>query len=771
MKKTILANILMLLFVVSLLTACGNVGNDSDDIPDYVFSPKIINIPTLHDGWEIADTILVGDVLYIIADYQGLGVEIHNQAIFIFDIENSNLTKLQNYSAPYIPNDATWGQTIINAVHIDDDSYIWVIESGSFYRTDHSNEVDTDVHPFGRNVNVGIFNFLRKLDNSGAERISVNINNIVSSSIFESPVINIDGDGNIFVAISGAIHVFDAEGYESFKLSVQSETLGLINMPDGSVAHFGLYNNESTIRVIDTASDSWGDTIFTSQHSIQNTFQGNSEFLALFNTNTGLYGIEHQTYEVIKILDWVDSNIFSIYVNNIGITSDYELLVTSRRWHGHSARVEVIDELFMLTKTPISELPERISLTLATLQFEREIQNAVWQFNNNSSTHRIHVIDYSALNVGSDQTAGLTRLTTDIISGRAPDILDLTYLPFDSYVARGFLMDLNPFLDADPTINRSDLFGNILNADEVEGNLYRISPTFRINTIMGHPAVVGNDEGWTIEEFRAVLETNSQADVPLGANFTNRMFLYNAFNHNHCNFVNWESGTVYFDSAGFIELLELANLFPSGARYLDMLSNVEIMERRENIRTGRQIMIGLELGGIQRFQSFRADFGGDAVLMGWPSEYRSESKIILDGGIAITANTDDAQGVWEFVRIFLTDDFQRDYVNINFSFPINRNIFTEELQYAIERVYAVQSAFVDDDGNIVVFEAAQPLTIEEAEQILINIETISHTIGHNISLWNIIEESASDFFNGSISVEDAVRIIQNRATTFIAEQG
>ena len=38
------------------------------------------------------------------------------------------------------------------------------------------------------------------------------------------------------------------------------------------------------------------------------------------------------------------------------------------------------------------------------------------------------------------------------------------------------------------------------------------------------------------------------------------------------------------------------------------------------------------------------------------------------------------------------------------------------------------------------------------------------------ALWNIINETASDFFNGLITAETAARIIQNRASIYISEK-
>jgi len=64
-------------------------------------------------------------------------------------------------------------------------------------------------------------------------------------------------------------------------------------------------------------------------------------------------------------------------------------------------------------------------------------------------------------------------------------------------------------------------------------------------------------------------------------------------------------------------------------------------------------------------------------------------------------------------------------------------------------------------------------TQEDVDEIVALINTTTKITGHggDERLRSIIIESATDFFNGLISAEDAARIIQSRTTIFLAEQG
>ena len=62
------------------------------------------------------------------------------------------------------------------------------------------------------------------------------------------------------------------------------------------------------------------------------------------------------------------------------------------------------------------------------------------------------------------------------------------------------------------------------------------------------------------------------------------------------------------------------------------------------------------------------------------------------------------------------------------------------------------------------------LTGEEVDQIMTLLDSISGIISYDEVLMNIITEGAADFFNGRGSAEDAARVIQSRASIYIAEQ-
>jgi len=418
-------------------------------------------------------------------------------------------------------------------------------------------------------------------------------------------------------------------------------------------------------------------------------------------------------------------------------------------------------ELYILTKTPYSELPERIPLTLATIWMDWNVRNQIVQFNRTNTEFRIHIIDYSEFNTEDDWNAGLTRLSTDIIAGNVPDIIDVSQLPFKQYVARDLLVDLYPLIDADPEFSRSDLMEAVFRAAEMDGGLYRIFPTFNINTLVGNPSVVGPEMGWTMEEFDTVLRNNPQADRPLGAWLTKDQFLSSAVMLNMDAYVDWAKGTVSFDSGDFAMLLETSNRFPTEIEYEDEFGNY--IEEYEVIAQGRQIMAQMWLSDFQSLQMYRAMFGGDLAFKGFPTENRNGHSLGINTSLAITSRAVNKEGAWSFLRTLLDAKWQID--TFYWQFPTNKAAFEEKVKEAMEQDQNMSWGW----GRDFTVEI-QPMTQADVDIVMQLIENSFGIASYDEALMNIINEGAADFFSGRSSAQDAARIIQSRAAIYVSEQ-
>jgi len=538
-------------------------------------------------------------------------------------------------------------------------------------------------------------------------------------------------------------------------------------MPDGRVAYSGWMDMGRGLRMIDFAGRTWGETL-TLPITANQIFPGGGDYSILYTSNTSLFGLNTETGESEKLLNWIESDVLLDWTNSITVLPDGRIMTANNIFDRNNNESRM--ELILLTRTPYSELPERTVLTFATLWLNEGLRSHIINFNRTNPTYRIHIIDYSEFSTEDDWNAGLTRLSTDIISGNVPDILDVSQLPLQQYVARNLLVDLNPLIESDPVLNRDDLFESVLRASEAEGGLYRIFPAFSVMSLGGNPSILGSGAGWDMDEFRAVMQANPQADMPLGQWLTKENFLMYAVIFGMDEYVDWAAGEVRFDTGAFEQLLEFANSFPTEVDYGNDMSLY--IEESELIATGRQIMSVMNFWDFSTVQRYRAMYGGDVVFKGFPAESRNGNAFVVNSGLSITTRCVSVEGAWAFLREILTEDWQRS--NIHWDFPTNKTVFNEMAEQAMKdddsdtmfgRTIVTSGVYMEDG-----MWRPDPVTQEDVDMLVALIDSITNIASYDEALMNIINEGASDFFTGRSSAQDAARIIQNRASILISEQ-
>ncbi|MCL2663932.1 MAG: hypothetical protein FWE83_11535, partial [Oscillospiraceae bacterium] len=243
------------------------------------------------------------------------------------------------------------------------------------------------------------------------------------------------------------------------------------------------------------------------------------------------------------------------------------------------------------------------------------------------------------------------------------------------------------------------------------------------------------------------------------------------FMSNLDDFINWETGRVYFDSEDFIELLEFAyklqevfDWWGSGRNEDGTISinfSPEIL--REMISSGELLVETWLVTSLMAPLVMQHFFGEDFIIKGFPRNHGSGNTMGSLSHFSISALSEHQEGAWEFLRFILSEDWQRE--NIRSNFPANRTIFEETLSRAQMReipaswaMYTIPAQELPEDTSV--YTDITLALIESVDGMATNFDP----------LLDIIFESLSDLFAGAITVQDAARIIQNRAAIFVAEQ-
>ena len=170
---------------------------------------------------------------------------------------------------------------------------------------------------------------------------------------------------------------------------------------------------------------------------------------------------------------------------------------------------------------------------------------------------------------------------------------------------------------------------------------------------------------------------------------------------------------------------------------------------------------------------FSVKMGEEVTFIGFPTAEGNGSVIQLSStGFAISAKSAFKDGAWEFVRYYLTDEYQTS--DELYDFPIVKSAFLEKAALATEKPY-----WIDENGNKVEYDDTwyiggeeiimEPFTQEEVDEICEFIYSVNKVNKFDSDIQNIITEEAAYFFEGQKSAQEVATIIQSRAQIFIDE--
>ena len=160
---------------------------------------------------------------------------------------------------------------------------------------------------------------------------------------------------------------------------------------------------------------------------------------AYATSGINFYGIDLATGESTRLFNWVNCDANGDDVNNLIIRDDGSIVC-------------VISSTTRPTRSTLSPSPRSALCLMTPFRIRRPSPSprsistgtcaAVIDFNRKNERYRIEVEDYSQYNTDEDYSAGLTKLTTELLAGNVPDIIDLNGLPYTQLAAKGLLEDL-----------------------------------------------------------------------------------------------------------------------------------------------------------------------------------------------------------------------------------------------------------------------------------------------------------------------------------------
>lgn len=396
-------------------------------------------------------------------------------------------------------------------------------------------------------------------------------------------------------------------------------------------------------------------------------------------------------------------------------------------------------------------------LTLAGVDFDfAGLTPIINEFNASSTDYTVSLLDYGH---GLDNLQqGQMRMNTAILAGSCPDLIFLggawdAMSPL-TYIAQGILLDLDPYLDADPDIAQEDIL--IYGALHEYGGLYLLSPTFYTNTLCCSPETYEAHKGWDIAEFLAV-EAGLGPDQYIVATMSPERFLeVFAARYLH-KALDFETGTCALDTPEFIALLNSATQVKENTFEFDPDEQLPHKVLRGEYVCSASMISSVEDIGMDNYRANNCE-KGDARLayIGWPTEDGSSgSDIDLTLPIGVCSQTENADGCWEFLKYLLLHPILSNNFSTGFyrtGAPTYAPLLEKQVEAANKSGFTWTTTQQDMDDFIALASGSTHLAYYDQDAL------------------RIILEEAAALFSGAATAEDVAQRIQSRVSLYMMEQ-
>jgi hypothetical protein len=283
------------------------------------------------------------------------------------------------------------------------------------------------------------------LDQTGKELSLLDISAQVNADPLNAYVqhISLDEAGRLYLSGGQSIWLYDEAGEYADTIAVPGTILNMGIGKDGKVYISYLAAPTQWLAEIDFDSRSLGMTYdnFPSYSSGILTSGADGDFL--LNEESGLTEYDLASRTGTKILDWADSNLSSQFFRQVCMLTDGRIAALNLIL-GENRDVM---ELVILTKTPVSELPDKEEIVVGSVAYTSELKQQAAAFNAKSEKYKVVVKSYMDESVqwtreGFDEA--MLRMNLEIASNHAPDML---VIPSDegdweTYVDKNVFADL-----------------------------------------------------------------------------------------------------------------------------------------------------------------------------------------------------------------------------------------------------------------------------------------------------------------------------------------
>lgn len=730
-------------------------------------------------------------------------------SMLTIDPDTGTCTELTNLDLPQVPEGAEGSVDCYNMIGSDDGT-LWMLVN--VYATQYELPDDFDPNTDSKwnypSTDIG-GSYLMHIAADGSTIASLDLSDTNNEDNEDGMSGNlssfaVDAAGNLYVSDYNNIYVLDAEGNVQFKLdgSQYNGSLYRLNAQQVGVMWYNYTDdvnaadeNGQYFVPIDLETKDWGEKVKLPSN-VWSILPGDDVYDFYYADNNNIFGYTAKTDTKEKLVDWLACDVDTNNMNGYAMLSDSRVAALMQDWSTDPTTYQLI----VLHRVDASEIKEKKVLTLACMYLDWNLRSMIVEYNKTNDEYRINVIDYSEYATDDDYNAGVTKLTTEIISGSVPDIFLTSNLPIDKYAAKGVVADLNTFMDGGNGLSRDYFVPQVMSALEKDGKLYELPTSFSVQTAYALSSIASQYDTWNVAAVQDAMTQLQEGATVFSNGWTKNMALSNCLSRNLSAFVDWTTGKCEFDSEAFQQLLAFCNSFPAetsdGDGAIAYASSADIAvddamwdSDATRITNGKQLMSTI---GMYSFDSYIWNvyaIRDKITFTGYPTEDGSGSSFELQMPMAISSVTKYPDAAWDFVCSIIKKMNTIDENNYYYGFPISQAAFDAEMTDIMTEQYqldengeqvdwdgdgepdkAIRGSYETMENGETVYKDVYALTQEDIDQILGVISNTHSVYDYDQEILDIITDEVAAYFAGDKDVQTTASMIQSRVNLYVQEQ-
>lgn len=459
----------------------------------------------------------------------------------------------------------------------------------------------------------------------------------------------------------------------------------------------------------------------------------------------GLWNYTEKEEKLECVLEWSQEDISIDQENIVQVGKDQEGFV-----------VLALDEelkncsRFDIGKQTGEEKEHRIEITLGCINSPLLLDNMnriVKAYNRQSTEYYVRIVPYGKQEEGI--ISGTDELTLALVKGEGTDLIDMTMFSRESFLSKGILEDLKPYLDRDGV----SLIAPIEKILETDGKIGVLGNGFYIQAVLIPKEYSAQGPGLSIDQCFEMAAENPQSNLIMQTDKTIALKLL--MNTDMQNYVNYDTGSCDFTGEKFMKLLEAVN-------NLQSRKSREDLNEAEGLYQKAYLMKQVSIAGMLNYLELKEIFGSFAEITGYPNWDGEEKYPVRFSELyGINSKSNQKEGAWDFLKFIVSGEGKTS--SQLYGFPVTEEKFEEKLDEAQEENDKLISYYTGETLTDLVPSQEDKAELERMlEHLYLNDD------GDN-EIAEIISQEATAVFEGDKTVSEGAALIQNRVNIYMNE--